>query len=168
MMFLLVFEFIKCLWGLIGLLSNYHNMPPQAQHIPIRCRRWWCLRGDNGFIRISAGLFTVGVRGWPVFRSKNILEFFQLWPQTPLAFFRLWPPLSSEDALEYFLFQAQHTSWSQVPPTSPPSNLATPSSAFSIPTLNNLCSKVFLTEWIVNVANLLWIFFCCYNIFIRI
>ena len=25
MMFLLVLEFIKCLWELIGLLSNYHN-----------------------------------------------------------------------------------------------------------------------------------------------
>ena len=26
MMFLLVFEFIKCLWELIGLLSDYHNI----------------------------------------------------------------------------------------------------------------------------------------------
>ena len=51
----------KMFWKLIGLLSNYHNMPPQAQHIPIRYRRCWCLRSDNGFVRISAGLFTVGM-----------------------------------------------------------------------------------------------------------
>ena len=51
----------KVFWDLIGLLSNYHNMPPQAQHIPIRCRRCWCLHGDNGFVRISAGLFIVGM-----------------------------------------------------------------------------------------------------------
>ena len=51
----------KMFWKLIGLLSNYHNMPPQAQHIPIRCRRCWCLRGDNGFIRMSARLFAVGM-----------------------------------------------------------------------------------------------------------
>ena len=44
------------------------------------------------------------VRGRPVFCSKNILEFFQLQPQTPLAFFRLCLPLSSGDTLEYFLF----------------------------------------------------------------
>ena len=56
-----VLEFINCLWELIGLLSNYHNMPHQAQHIPIRCRRCWCLCGDNGFVRISAGLFAVGM-----------------------------------------------------------------------------------------------------------
>ena len=46
------------------------------------------------------------VRGWPVFRSKSILEFFQLQPRTPSAFFRLWLPPSFGDALEYFLFQA--------------------------------------------------------------
>ena len=51
----------KMFMGIDWLLSNYHNMPPQAQHILMRCRRCWCLCGDNGFIRISAGLFTVGI-----------------------------------------------------------------------------------------------------------
>ena len=41
------------------------------------------------------------VRGWHVFHSENILEFFQLQPQTPLVFFGLWPPPSSRDASEY-------------------------------------------------------------------
>ena len=51
----------KMFMGIDWLLSNYHNMPPQAQHIPIRCRRCWCLHSDNGFIRISARLFVVGM-----------------------------------------------------------------------------------------------------------
>ena len=51
----------KMFMGIDWLLSNYHNMPPQAQHIPIRCRRCWCLCGDNGFIRMSARFFTVGM-----------------------------------------------------------------------------------------------------------
>ena len=52
----------------------------------------------------------VSVRGRPVFRSKAVLEFYQLWPWTPLAFFRLRPPPSSGDALKYFLFQAPFNS----------------------------------------------------------
>ena len=44
------------------------------------------------------------VRGRPVFHSENILEFFQLQPWTPLAFFGLQLPLSSGDTSEYFLF----------------------------------------------------------------
>ena len=50
------------------------------------------------------------VRGWPVFHSQNISESFQLWPQTPSAFFRLWLPPSSGDTLEYFLFRAPSSS----------------------------------------------------------
>ena len=50
------------------------------------------------------------VRGWPPFHSKSVLKFFQLQPQTPLAFFGLQPPPSSRDALEYFLFWAPSSS----------------------------------------------------------
>ena len=50
------------------------------------------------------------VRGWPVFHSENISEFFQLQPWTPSAFFRLQLPLSSRDASEYFLFQVPSSS----------------------------------------------------------
>ena len=42
------------------------------------------------------------VRGGPVFCSKSISEFFQLWPQTPSAFFRLQLPPSSGDASEAY------------------------------------------------------------------
>ena len=36
-------------------------------------------------------LVLFSVRGWPVFHFKAVSEFCQLWPQTPLAFFRhLW------------------------------------------------------------------------------
>ena len=50
------------------------------------------------------------VRGRPVFHSKSISEFFQLWPWTPSAFFRLRLPPSSRDTSEYFLFQAPSSS----------------------------------------------------------
>ena len=46
------------------------------------------------------------VRGQPHFHSKAILKFFQLWPQTPSAFFGLWPPPSCRNILEFFLLQA--------------------------------------------------------------
>ena len=54
-------------------------------------KAWWFL------MDLSLTLQACTVRGRPVFHSKNILEFFQLWPQTSSAFFRLWPPLSSGD-----------------------------------------------------------------------
>ena len=50
------------------------------------------------------------VRGQPVSRSKDISESFQLWPQTPLAFFGLQLPPSSGDTSEYFLFQPPSSS----------------------------------------------------------
>ena len=62
------------------------------------------------------------VRGQPVFRSENISEFFQLQPQTPLAFFGLRLPQSSRDTLEYLLFQSPSSSpqhYCTLPPLQP-------------------------------------------------
>ena len=62
------------------------------------------------------------VRGWPVFCSENISEFFQLQPQTPSAFFGLQQPPSSRDTSEYFLFQAPSSSpqhYCTLPPLQP-------------------------------------------------
>ena len=41
--FLLVLEFIKCLWGLIGLLSNYHNSPHSSNLVSSRLSLVWHL-----------------------------------------------------------------------------------------------------------------------------
>ena len=60
-------------------------------------------RAESGIRRLEAENRVI-VRGRPVFCSEDILESFQLRPQTPLAFFGLRPPPSSGDTSEYFLF----------------------------------------------------------------
>ena len=64
----------------------------------------WCLSAAA----LAIALNWVYVRGWPLFHSEGISEFFQLWPQTPSAFFGLWPPPSSRNASEFFLLWAPY------------------------------------------------------------
>ena len=45
-------------------------------------------------------------QGKTPFPLQSVSEFFQLWPWTPLAFFRLSLPPSSRNTLEYFLLWA--------------------------------------------------------------
>ena len=69
-----------------------------------------CSRVSNKPCGIYWMCMMQSVRGRPVFCSENILEFFQLSPRTPSAFFGLQPPLSSRDTSEYFSFQAPSSS----------------------------------------------------------
>ena len=74
-------------------------------------QRWLMrMRKSLGASKHSSDQVIVCVRGQPVFCSKAALEFCQLRPQTPLAFFGLRLPPSSGDASKYFLLQAPSSS----------------------------------------------------------
>ena len=69
-----------------------------------------CAHNSKGCCQKVVIVSASNIRGWPLFHSESILEFFQLWPQTLLAFFGLWLPPSSRDTSQYFLFWAPSSS----------------------------------------------------------
>ena len=55
-----VFSLYSILWC-IGYFTGFYNTPLQPCLTPNILRRWACLQGDNGFVRISAGFSSVGI-----------------------------------------------------------------------------------------------------------
>ena len=55
-----VFDVYYILWCL-GYFTAFYNTPLQTCLTPNKLRRWACLQGDNGFVRISAGFSSVGI-----------------------------------------------------------------------------------------------------------
>ena len=103
-------QFLELL-ALLTALGVPHQFP-EAKCLPCYAMSTILLRDDDPQSAVGSLCtpFGLPVRGQPLFCSKAVLEFCQLQPWAPSAFFGLQPPPSSRDALKYFLFQAPSSS----------------------------------------------------------